>query len=576
MGSEEALDFLQTLLYRGSVGEIEESDISIRKYKKAFASKSASKYVTFRDLLKNGIINVSEYLKYSIRVAFEHNDVSFFAIGVSLNGIEDIYIDDRNACDSEDYIPNMSVIHYIIEEYKSANSDNDVLKKVLNLLAFTSNYYPDKKYIDDTKFTNSEYLSDIFDDYQDLGNLNEYVDIDTVLDNEVDYIVYLSVLTDNIEFIDDTVESISVLDMEKAIIMHSNVVLEHYVKNGILDSYYIYCNRSYNNVGFLTMLQTGILPRYSTVNRIILWMKHLKDDENMYGYLSLKNNLLNSIVYGYDIDTHQLELVRSFDSETAELIERIYNLPSWVTECSSSKSKFSEKMVRDLYYIGLYDSNDNPSKSQVCRALAEEFRDSNVDEIMSSLVKRVLVTYPDVTISDIRSYRTDVPLNGGNILDVLDYTDEEGKRWVFTSDDFSFIRSKKLNPYNGKKLPKDVINVVREKRNFSHSLGIPIKPAKTFEEAYSSLKSGSTINNEKYDEAKDRIHSTGRLSDISESDWNSLEIEDMVRILKEIGINHDLTVLDEEHAKSTFYIEIYDEIRRGNTDIFEIVSARID
>ena len=295
--------------------------------------------------------------------------------------------------------------------------------------------------------------------------------------------------------------SLETLDLQNIFKCRSNKIMIDSINRGLIDNEIINGEHkllkecvAYVNYPIFNKAIDYFDVSYFTVTRLILEIKYSNSTGNIIVETEYKNMLLKSIDYGAPIDSSQLDLLSSQQSN-ADFVMNIknrYNKPIWEKSCCSTLSHPSQNIRK--YALNL-NVNDVNNKKEICETFRKVTKNKEHTINMNMQKRRN-------GISNI----TDKPISGcSNISphnDFFDYSNtnmsyylEDDKLWCFLCDSYTELLETHTNKYTGKKLPTQFETEISFKLKILKDLGIPSNDPKTVSETLDTLTKNDEISN---------------------------------------------------------------------------------
>ncbi len=241
----------------------------------------------------------------------------------------------------------------------------------------------------------------------------------------------------------------------------------------------------YNVPVAISLLRTGVKPRYENLNRIILRSRTKFDDGLLASSAALNRIIIEMVERGVGIDEEQLRLLGYFTPSTHDEIRRLMKVPYWKRTCSVPGNFIRpdlQKLAREL--------NLPPDMNKT--AICEEFEkmDKADPKVLESVAHRLQEKRMDAintTIGDVieanKSGKSKSPTRSSQAVCVnanllsrkeSDYADEdlimidEGeKTYCFEARDYPNLIEPEIpiNPFTGNRLTAKSIEEINARLN---------------------------------------------------------------------------------------------------------------
>jgi hypothetical protein len=349
-------------------------------------------------------------------------------------------------------------------------------------------------------------------------------------------------------------------DLFETIMYHSDEVLDNYFKQlrdineGIKSSI-----ERLNLTSFEKFYDRGGSLRYYQINDLILKIGDYYNKGDILSSTQLTQMLLYSIKRGISLDIDQIKLIQTSSERLLCKVAKLYHQPYWIKITSIDTGPVDLKLKLLAYHLNL-----NPEQSK-------DVLSHQIKTIMKSdpelIKKSVILRQKTRIVSDVAYINEfascclpDMNPNNisliGNLYDFPDsdiayYRDYQGTLWCFASNNFEKIVDKKINPYTNIPFPELFVNEVKNKidyisryRNISDN---PTPISKIIEDMLQPDKPNDLYSN--------LIMLNIETIPISKP----LSVDQMEQILSDFNIVTDLSKLEPDHQRKTFYITLYEE-----------------
>ena len=387
---------------------------------------------------------------------------------------------------------------------------------------------------------------------------------------EVSFMTTLAIFLDNPELVPTKV----IPTLDEVIGSHSLEILKSYMKDykNPLDG--LTKSRNYLNLtSYELFTNLGAMPNYGEINDLILSVGIYKKLGDFISMGQVREMLLNSVLYGANLDTYQIDLIKDTDDRMYDKIMAGYSQPYWIKACSTCKGTSDSKLKRLAYNLNLYPE---APKDTLCHEI------KNITKADPKLVKESAVRRQ---ISRIRSdvayinqfdngcAPPEIKCNNRSITNVTNvydfpdadiayYRDFQGALWCFTSNNFVKMVSKKINPYTTEEFPEYFINEVNRKIEFIKKYrSIDDKPI-TISDTVSDLSKPDQPDDQITDRYIQNFLQMVRSKNITSWNIKNINNDEMENIiLANFNIRLDLVNLSRPHAEKTFLVVSYEELK---------------
>lgn len=365
-------------------------------------------------------------------------------------------------------------------------------------------------------------------------------------------------------------ENTSVLD--EVVGAHSVDVFKAYVETYNADAG-LRVSRDYLNLTtYESFTDLGAMLNYGEINDLILSVGKYKELGDYISMGQVREMLIFSISRGAVLDEYQMNLIQETDTRLYEMVKVAYEQPYWIKACATCKGPADDKLKLLAYRLNLYP--EAPKDTLCCQIKSITKADPELVKV--SAIKRQAtrissdVSYinqfddgcnpPPIQCSN-RSLITDNVYDFPDV-DIAYYRDYQNALWCFTSNNFTKMTEKKVNPYTTEEFPLYFIEDVERKTQFISTYrpidDMPVPISETIDSLSQPDSPDNTLT-ERHVKGFEQM-----LSERNIVNWNieNLTTDDMQIILSEtFNITLNLTDLTREHAEKTFFVVSYEELR---------------
>jgi len=323
------------------------------------------------------------------------------------------------------------------------------------------------------------------------------------------------------------------------------------------DEYYKVCINYLNLGGFKMYIKTGNLPSYYVVNNILLYHNIMTDNHN-------KNVLYQFITYlienGYRLGPYQLNYLPPNFMQIIDIDDNIVKTYNNENDCN-----LNLLLLTDLLFI---------DKDKGKMYILNELRMINSERMKIAAIKMSILRSNYAIDPSFKYIKTDFEtsikyqnikyrfrnLEEINTIDLCNYIDENGIKWVFTNELFESILHHRKNPYTDTIINNEkLLTEIKNKRNQLKRLGIQVN----INNIETSSNNTIVINYDYAQIIRQRFFNLGKLYNITPYDIESLTIHNIEYLLNKLKIS-DINIknLHKDHAHLTFYRVVCEKIQK--------------
>ena len=346
---------------------------------------------------------------------------------------------------------------------------------------------------------------------------------------------------------------------------------------------------AYLNIAtFEQFIDQGAVLDYADTNNIILLMKEYQDQGDIISREQLNQMLNYAVTRGLLLDIYQEQLLQ-FNPEIYNKIITAYNVPYWRKICSvTGRPDGREVATSDRLKLLAYRLNLNPeeSKDVICDQIRTIIQ-SDPTKLKRNVIDRNTIRIR-ATVAQINEFENGAPpalvCSNQSVLtsDPYDHPDldiafyrDANDLWCFTSNNFTKIIEQKKNPYNLQNFPKYFLKEVQEKLDtISRYRSVNDLPT-PISETIDSLTKPDIIANVYTDKSSKFFLEALTAHGLTEWNIDKLSPSDMETLLLDnFGVEVNLSELDKDHAKITFYVVSYQELlKRPSENFFKQIES---
>lgn len=394
-------------------------------------------------------------------------------------------------------------------------------------------------------------------------------------DVEPEFMTTLATFMDNKDLIPKT----QTPRLDETVGSHAVKVLEEYINQNNPQTG-IRVSRDYLNLdAYEKFVDLGGVLNYGEINDIILSVKKYKELGDIISMGQVREMLLYSVSKGLVLDQYQMDLIQSVDGRFYDKIKTAYDQPYWVKACAVTKGSANNKLKRLAYQLNLYPE---VPKDTLCHRIKQ------ITQADPDLVKKSAITRQQVRIRTNISFINqfddgdnppDIQCNNRSLLgpslydypdaDIAYYRDNQDALWCFTSNNYSKMLEKEINPYTNQLFPTWFLNEVKKKSEYISNYRPMSNDPISISETIDMLNQPDTPDNTYTKDSIDRLNTLMVEHDII--DWNisNLSVENMKTILWDnFRTNVDLDDITREHADKTFLVVAYQELKSNDKPEF--------
>lgn len=335
-------------------------------------------------------------------------------------------------------------------------------------------------------------------------------------------------------------------------------LLPHPVAMTNLDFKYVYeALLAYNTELLEYYVMGGILFSYPLFNNIILKARQFKIEGSMLFYTMFARLIQLSIGRGQSIDDEQLNLLLILEKPDYDIMMANYNKPYWQKVCASS-NLYNDKITKRLrdiaHHTGLESSDDH---GYICEQLFH-LSEISTDKLIAAAKQRqkIRIAGEHATLPELID-STEIPIltcyNANQVegdaydyteLSISHYRDSQGNMWCFTSDKYNILSESRVNPATGLKLPDKFVELINYKIRRYKELGFDMKHPYRFSTIIEETMKTDVVN-----DSESLLQYTLMIDylsdfDVGKNHLEKLTKEEMDGVLKSIGFNANLTLLE--------------------------------
>lgn len=300
---------------------------------------------------------------------------------------------------------------------------------------------------------------------------------------------------------------------------------------------------------FTALFDDGFRPSYFDVCYFISHMITIYKIPHSHLLRDMCKEMINCCVdRGVEFDLYQLDEMRNVDPEYVVELESKYKKPLWSKVCSIKTDGYIPKeLTESTIFFGI---SEDVAKYDLCGNF-EEITSADLESLVRAFKKKnsrqmgmrinMLTDFinatPEARCDNYQSISGDAMEYSDKALAY--YKDHEGKNWCFLSNSFESLLTKRVNPINGRPLPREFLHTVEYQKRFLDDFGISLHEPKTIRAVIEKLKKNQELNNEKTDTIISRVTSLLEMNGTPKQKLINMKMTEITRRLTNIGIQLD-------------------------------------
>jgi hypothetical protein len=298
---------------------------------------------------------------------------------------------------------------------------------------------------------------------------------------------------------------------------------------------------------FKALFDDGFRPTYYDICYFISHMVTIYRIPHSYVLRNMCKEMIDCCVdRGVEFDIYQLDEMRNVDPEYVVDLEDKYKKPLWSKICSIKTDQYVPgELSETTIFFGIPEdiekyelcSNFEEITSADVESLVKAFKKKNSREMgmRINMLTDFINATPEAHCDNYQSISGDAMEYSDKALAY--YKDKDGKNWCFLSNSFESLLSRKINPINGRPLPREFLHSVEYQKRFLDDFGISLHEPKTIRSIIDKLKRNQDISNTKTDSILSRVTSLLEMNGTPKSKLMNMKIFELIRRLSNIDIS---------------------------------------